>query len=71
MSIDDIRTFRHAKPFQPYVLILSDGHAIPVTQAFQLGIAPWGKIGVFEGARLHMLAPEEIVQIRPHGVEAK
>ena len=43
---------------------MADGRAISVVDRFRLGIAPWGKIGVYEGARFHLLAPADIVEIR-------
>ena len=69
MSIDEIRAFRNAKPFQPFVLLMADGRAISVVDRFRLGIAPWGKIGVYEGSRFLLLAPADIVEIR-HNVPA-
>ena len=64
MSIDEIRSLRNAQPFRPFEIIMADGRAISVVDRLRLGIAPWGKIGVYEGARLHLLAPAEIVEIR-------
>ncbi len=64
MSIEEIRTLRNAQPFRPFDIIMADGRAISVIDRLRLGIAPWGKIGVYEGARLHLLTPAEIVELR-------
>lgn len=68
MSIEDIRKLRNAAPFQPFVIHMSDGRTIPVTAKARVGIAPWGKIGVFEGSRFHLLPPAEIAEVRPGSV---
>ena len=70
MSIDEIRAYRNAKPFREFHFLLSDGRLIHVNRPERLGIAPWGKVGVFEGVNFHLLSPEEIDHIRPSALAA-
>ena len=64
MSIDEIRNYRNAVPFQPFVIVLSDGQAVSVMARQRIGFAPWGKVGVFEGSKFHLLAPAEIAAVK-------
>ena len=64
MTVEEIRTYRNAQPFQPFVMLMVDGRSISVADRLRLGIAPWGQVGVYEGARFHLLAPADVVEIR-------
>jgi hypothetical protein len=64
MTIEDIRHYRNAQPFEPFVIVMVDGRIISVPERLRIGIAPWGKIGVFEGSAFHLLKPTDITEIR-------
>ena len=64
MSIEDIRGLRNAKPFAPFVIFTNDGRSIHVLARERLGLAPWGKVGVFEGTDFHLLAPADIDHVQ-------
>jgi hypothetical protein len=68
MTIDEIRGYRNARPFQPFVILMTDGRTIHVVKQERLGIAPWGKVGVFEGSQFHLLAPAEIARVQLEGL---
>lgn len=42
MTVDEIRAAYYAKPFQPFVVHLTDGRKIPVSDRKYLGISPIG-----------------------------
>lgn len=75
MTIDRIRELYHAKPFQPFVLHLADGRAIPVMhQEFVMALP--------RGRTLYVCQPDETVnivdlllvtdiEIKPHSNGAK
>lgn len=47
---------------------MTDGRTIHVVKQERLGIAPWGKVGVFEGSQFHLLAPAEIARVQLEGL---
>ena len=49
MTIQQIRTFYDAQPFQPFVVHLADGRAVPVASREFMMASPTGRtIGVFQ-----------------------
>lgn len=64
MTIDELRGYRNAKPFEPFVIFTGDGRAIRVAARERLGFAPWGKVGVFEGTVFHLLQPTDIASVQ-------
>ena len=46
MTIEQLRLFHRARPFQPFILHLADGRSIPVVHNEFLAIAPPGRIVV-------------------------
>jgi hypothetical protein len=43
MTIEQLRTFYNAQPFQPFVMHLADGRAIPVMHREFIASAPSGR----------------------------
>ena len=43
MTIEQIRTFYHARPFKPFVIYLADGRAIPVLHQEFIMAVPSGR----------------------------
>jgi hypothetical protein len=47
MTVEEIRTAYYSKPFQPFVVRLTDGRKFRVRERHNLGISPTGKsIGI-------------------------
>lgn len=44
MTVEDIRNAYYTKPFQPFVVRLTDGRKFRVRERHNLGIAPSGKM---------------------------
>jgi hypothetical protein len=64
MTIEELRSYRNAEPFEPFVIFMADGRTIHVLARQRLGFAPWGKVGVFEGTYFHLLAPDKIAKVQ-------
>ncbi|HYR57628.1 MAG TPA: hypothetical protein VEO95_03320 [Chthoniobacteraceae bacterium] len=64
MSIEQIRSFRNAKPFRPFDVILNDGQALPVVRPERMAIAPWGRIGVYVGSVPHFFRIDDVSEIK-------
>jgi len=42
MSIDEIRTLKHAKPFQPFDIVTRDGRKLRIPFEHRIALAPSG-----------------------------
>jgi hypothetical protein len=62
MSIEEIRSFRNAKPFRPFTLLMDSGQLVRVELPERLALSFRGdRLSVFEGTTLRML---EVGRIR-------
>ena len=62
MSIDEIRAFRNAEPFQPFTLLLNSGRVVHVKYPLGIALAPDGRrVAFFDGPRFDIL---DVGQIR-------
>ena len=64
MSLDEIRGFRNAQPFRPFDLLLQGGRVVHVSDSKRIGIAPWGRLVIFENGLPHMLVANDVKQVR-------
>ena len=64
MSIDEIRSYRNAKPFEPFGIELRDGKTIRVMKPERIAIAPWGRLAIFENSVYHGLHVDEVVAVK-------
>jgi len=64
MSIEEIRSYRNAKPFQPFVVHLTDGPEMRVPKSWSIAITPWGQIGISNGIILDMVKVSDISEIK-------
>jgi len=65
MSVEEIRAFQKAQPFQPFELVTADGRSVRVGQAERIGIAPWGRIVVFDQGLPTLLLVSEVATAKP------
>ena len=63
MSIEEIRSYRNAKPFVPFEVTLADGRILPVVRPERLAISPWGRLGVFVNSIPYYFRIEEVASI--------
>lgn len=64
MKIEEIRSYRNAKPFEPFIIELRDGRLIPVWNPQRMAIAPWGKIHVYVESKPYLFPLAEVSQVR-------
>lgn len=67
MSIEDIRTLKHAKPFVPFEIVTNDGRTALVSDPHHIAFSPTGRSvsGFGEKARGFYFAVADIAAIRP------
>ena len=62
MSIEDIRTLRNRKPFQPFTIVMDDGRHLEVERPERLALSHRGhEVSLFHGKHLSFL---EVGRIR-------
>lgn len=64
MNIEEIRSYRNAKPFEPFIIELKDGRLIPVWRPERMAIAPSGRIHVYVESKPYLFPLGEISQVR-------
>jgi hypothetical protein len=64
MSIEEIRSFRNAKPFRPFAIVLRNGRTIQVPGPERISIAPWGKVGVSENSLPLFFAADDVADLK-------
>jgi len=61
MTADEIRSYRNAKPFQPFTLLLQSGRLVHVELPVRIAIDPKGRsVAVFEGPDFHLVRIDEV-----------
>ena len=57
MSIDEIRTLKHAKPFRPFDILTKDGQKIRVPLEHRIALSPRGEsvAGFGEDGYFHLM----------------
>jgi hypothetical protein len=69
MSIEEIRTLKHAKPFQPFDIVMNDGRVLRVALPERLAVSASGQtISVFDGPAADFLEVQRIAALRTHEV---
>jgi hypothetical protein len=67
MTIEDIRSYRNAKPFQPFDIVMSDGTVYHVELGERIALSPTGRTAfVFEGSELSCVDVSRVSALKPH-----
>jgi hypothetical protein len=65
MSIDEIRVYRNAKPFEPFDLVMSDGRVVRVEERMRIAFSPSGKsVSVYQGGAAETVAVAGIAELK-------
>ncbi len=65
MSIEEIRTLRNAKPFEPFDLVMNDGRAVHVEWPLGIACSPTGKfVAVYEKRAAETFRVADILELK-------
>jgi hypothetical protein len=67
MTIEEIRSYRNAKPFQPFDIVMTDGTVYYVELGERIALSPTGRAAwVFEGSDLSCVDVSRVSAVKPH-----
>ncbi len=65
MSIEDIRTLKHAKPFKPFEMVTKDGRTVRIRLPHHIALSPGGEsVAGFGHNGSFFLMLSEIMELR-------
>ncbi len=66
MDIEDIRSLKHKKPFEPFNIVMNDGDIIWVASPERIALSPTGKtVAVYEGNACSLFAVHRMRELQP------
>jgi len=66
MSIEEIRTLKHAQPFRPFEILTKNGRKVHIDEAIRIALSPTGEsVAGFGRGRSFFLPPGEIAAVPP------
>jgi hypothetical protein len=72
VSIEDIRTLKHAKPFRPFELVTKHGERVYIAQPIRIALSPSGRsVAGYGQDGSFFLMVSDIVSARPVSTRKK
>jgi hypothetical protein len=66
MTIDDLRSYKHAQPFTPFDIVMRDGTVVHVELGERMSLSFSGRMAyVFEGEGLSFIEVARVAAIKP------
>ena len=66
MSIDEIRAFRNATPFEPFDIVMNDGRILHVGLPIRIALSPTGRsVSVYAGPAVDTVPVSGITELKP------